>query len=184
MTRTMDRLVKIIQDGPINVLTVRNGHAGNASVYREWSISKDSSIRDVLEKLAAYEETGLEPEEIDHFGDITKMVSLDRLRALAEADRDGRCVIQYEPVNNSYKSEQFGKAEQYLSGLEKLLNEAAEKIEDRCQQWQCISARAETDSDIRKSGAALFAYTECLKLVDSIGQKCAEAESALGKEQQ
>lgn len=102
-----------------------------------------------------------------------------RLAEICAAEKDGRCVVLDKPVNNAYKSEQFGKVEQSLAGLSKSLEEAAREIEKRCQQWQCISVRAETDSDIRKSGAALFAYTECLKLVDSIGQQCAEAEAAL-----
>ena len=61
-------------------------------------------------RLAAYEDTGLEPEEIarilDAYGrgmtlrtenaqrlGIVKDIQTDRLRELAEADREGRCVV-------------------------------------------------------------------------------------------
>ena len=57
-------------------------------------------------RLAAYEETGLEPEEVlpkEYAGEIMKSMillkeyqklgSIDRLRELAQADREGRCFI-------------------------------------------------------------------------------------------
>lgn len=63
-----------------------------------------------IDRLAAYEDTGLEPEEIarilDAYGrgmtlrtenaqrlGIVKDIQTDRLRELAEADREGRCVV-------------------------------------------------------------------------------------------
>ena len=59
-----------------------------------------------LKKLTAYEDTGLEPEEILSAVDMAKVASalhelnrykelgeLDRLRELVEADQDGRCVV-------------------------------------------------------------------------------------------
>lgn len=56
-----------------------------------------------VDRLAAYEETGLEPEDIKQtFTEETVLkltvqalgVSSDRLRELAQADREGRCVVQ------------------------------------------------------------------------------------------
>lgn len=56
----------------------------------------------VVERLAAYEDTGLEPEEIkDSFTPTTAIIMAGqvlgvhpcRLRELAEADKDGRCVV-------------------------------------------------------------------------------------------
>ena len=73
-------------------------------------------------------------------------------------------------------------ATQYLAGIGKSLEDAAEKIEDRCRAWMCIYQRASNDVDKIKGDIGLTAYKECLKLVDSIVQKCAEAEAALGKE--
>ena len=56
-------------------------------------------IRTVLDHLSAYEETGLEPEEIRYFGDLREMkreiifgVTAERLKELAEADKEGRLV--------------------------------------------------------------------------------------------
>ena len=64
----------------------------------------------ILDRLAAYEETGLEPEEIDRILDaygrgmslrtenaqrleIVRGIQTDRLRELAQADKEGRCVV-------------------------------------------------------------------------------------------
>ena len=58
--------------------------------------------QNACEKLAAYEDTGLEPEEFKQAfteGAIMRLVSQslgvtpDRLRELAQADREGRCVV-------------------------------------------------------------------------------------------
>ena len=52
------------------------------------------------DRLAAYEDTGLEPEEIEKAMDIVKSAvsafedfGVDRLAELAQADREGRCVV-------------------------------------------------------------------------------------------
>lgn len=72
-----------------------------------------------VDRLAAYEDTCLEPEEVlpkEYAGEIMKSMILlkeyqklgpiDRLRELAEADRDGRCVVMpCQPGDKiSYKS--------------------------------------------------------------------------------
>lgn len=57
-----------------------------------------------VDRLAAYEDTGLEPEVVEHLklasigeavAEITEFdgVSIDRLRELAQADKEGRCVV-------------------------------------------------------------------------------------------
>lgn len=57
-----------------------------------------------VDRLAAYEETGLEPEEIEKIASDVEHgffhetarrygIPVDRLRELAKADRDGRCVV-------------------------------------------------------------------------------------------
>ena len=58
------------------------------------------SARKVWERLKAYEETGLTPEEIDmdheaaeQLRHLCRNCDLDRLEKLAEADRDGRVVV-------------------------------------------------------------------------------------------
>lgn len=54
-----------------------------------------------VERLAAYEDTRLEPEEIDmdheaaeQLRQLCRNCDLDRLEALAEADKDGRVVVR------------------------------------------------------------------------------------------
>lgn len=62
-------------------------------------LTKYTEVDEILNRLAAYEDTGLTPEEIEtlqewhDFRDSEDCISADRLRALAEADRDGRCVV-------------------------------------------------------------------------------------------
>lgn len=52
-------------------------------------------VRNILHRLAAYEDTGLKPETVSKIRDIVLDISgnLDRLRELAQADRDGRCWV-------------------------------------------------------------------------------------------
>lgn len=64
-------------------------------------------IAKAFDRLAAYENTGLEPEELESLCDMDRRekmaemlrieeyfgVSIDRLRELVEADRDGRCMV-------------------------------------------------------------------------------------------
>ena len=60
--------------------------------------------KEVCDRLAAYEDTGLEPEEItalignDHVKyhllyEYQQLGTIDYLRELAQADREGRCVV-------------------------------------------------------------------------------------------
>ena len=70
--------------------------------------------RKALDRLAAYEDTGLEPEEIERIVDaygrgitlrdevsqrieLIRKIRTDRLRELAQADKDGRLVVLDEP---------------------------------------------------------------------------------------
>ena len=74
-------------------------------IYSDWGVP-EKFRGDDIDRLAAYEDTGLEPEEILSAVDMAKVAcslealnaykelgSLDRLRELAEADREGRCVV-------------------------------------------------------------------------------------------
>ena len=59
------------------------------------------SYMDLYQRLAAYEDTGLEPEEIKaalegaqrEFEEYDEMAPKGRLRELVQADREGRCVV-------------------------------------------------------------------------------------------
>ena len=68
-----------------------------------WGITGE--LDDAILRLAAYEETGLEPEGIAKIREDVENgylkstarrygILVDRLRELAEADREGRCVVQ------------------------------------------------------------------------------------------
>ena len=63
-------------------------------IYSDWGVPEKFRGDDV-DRLAAYEEAGLEPDTVSAIRDIVLDISgdLDRLRELAEADRDGRCVV-------------------------------------------------------------------------------------------
>ena len=76
-------------------------------------LNSSEKWKKVLSRLAAYEDTGLEPEEIISAVDMAKVAcaleelnaykelgSLDRLRELAEADREGRCVVLEKRCND------------------------------------------------------------------------------------
>ena len=61
---------------------------------------KTCPIAKAFDRLAAYEDTGLEPEEIEKAMDIVKSAvsafegfGVDRLAELAQADREERCVV-------------------------------------------------------------------------------------------
>lgn len=71
------------------------------------------SQRKVWERLKAYEDTGLEPEEVlpkdkadevalklMRLADLESICSYTRLRELAEADKDGRLVVLPEGEND------------------------------------------------------------------------------------
>ena len=65
---------------------------------------KNCPIAKAFDRLAAYENTGLEPEEIENIKQDVEAgflkqdarrygIQVDRLLELSEADRDGRCVV-------------------------------------------------------------------------------------------
>lgn len=71
----------------------------------------DSRSLRIYNRLAAYEDTGLEPEEIAKIREDVENgcpkstarrygISVDRLRELAQADREGRCVVLEKRCND------------------------------------------------------------------------------------
>lgn len=83
----MERLTKRIGE---NVYFTQRKYESTLSA--EW---ETQDVRNILHRLAAYEDTGLEPETVSKIRDIVLDISgnLARLRELAQADRDGRCVV-------------------------------------------------------------------------------------------
>ena len=82
------------------------------AVLESWAIDKDpvSIIQRLCNRLSAYEDTGLEPEEIERIVDaygrghtlrtesaerleIAREIKTDRLRELAKAEKDGRLEV-------------------------------------------------------------------------------------------
>lgn len=72
-------------------------------IYSDWGVPEKFRGDDV-DRLAAYEDTGLEPEEVRSQKELFDYLVFDstpsedierfkRLRELAEADREGRCVV-------------------------------------------------------------------------------------------
>ena len=87
--------------------------------------------QETIDRLAAYEETGLEPEEIDEifdeYNDVLKaiikdgerMISNDRLRELAEADREGRCVVLPCKIGDTlYRIQRFKRGKNWKKEAE------------------------------------------------------------------
>ena len=91
--------------------------------------------QDVIDRLAAYEGTGLEPEDIKKVCTEEAILNLagqllgitpDRLRELAEADREGRCVVlPFKPPKRVYMcSKRFPEpAEAYYASAVNVLSE-------------------------------------------------------------
>ena len=87
-----------------------------------WSVPK-KFMGNAIDRLAAYEETGLEPEDItrvcneDFFLKLTSQIlqiTPDRLRELAKADRDGRCMVLPCNVDDDVYINILGKTLEFL----------------------------------------------------------------------
>ena len=88
----MDRLTARTENGNAYLVNVKPDEQEVDSPHKNTL----QCILDCFERLALYEDTGLEPEEIDHLRDLTKMVEgiePDRLREIVEAEKDGRLVV-------------------------------------------------------------------------------------------
>ena len=119
---------------------------------RDWR-----GLQEIFDRLAAYEETGLEPEEIERILDsygrgmtlrtenaqrlgIIKEISTNRLRELAQAEKEGRLVVLQNVKYTDSDGEKALRHAMYMCGVqnnpvtrytadaiaEKLTREAAE----------------------------------------------------------
>lgn len=94
----MERLTKYLASGAADYNYPAGCYSGNDCNDR---VAKSAYRQTCVERLAAYEETGLTPEEVRSlWGEWNAMMrvlnsigSYDRLRELAEADKDGRVVV-------------------------------------------------------------------------------------------
>ncbi len=76
----MDRLTKRTADGLAVLAGIDDGILAGAECAKA-----------ALDRLAAYEDTGLDPDDIRYA--INHQLEHDRLKELAEADREGRVVV-------------------------------------------------------------------------------------------
>lgn len=91
---------------------------------------KDCPIAKAFDRLAAYEDTGLEPEEIAKIREDVESgylkstarrygISVDRLRELAQADREGRCVVLPCKVGDTlYRIQRFKRGKNWRKEAE------------------------------------------------------------------
>lgn len=112
--------------------------------------SECRGIDAIIDRLAAYEDTGLESDDITGIFDDAAIMKLaaqvlgttpDRLRELAQADREGRCVVLPDAKHTDTDGETALRRAMYICGVqnnpvtrytadaiaEKITREAAEK---------------------------------------------------------
>lgn len=85
------------------IKTLRTLDCGECKMFHECEAAEEKpcllfdAAAERLERLAAYEDTGLEPEEVVKnyltTVDIREMGGIDHLRELAQAEQDGRLVV-------------------------------------------------------------------------------------------
>lgn len=89
-------------------------YVGADNCFDVWSVPK-KFMGNAIDRLAAYEDTGLEPEAVEHLklasmgkaiAEIKEFdgIPIDRLRELAQADKEGRCVVLPKADISNYKS--------------------------------------------------------------------------------
>ena len=99
----MERLTKYLASGAADYNYPAGCYSGNDCNDR---VAKSAYRQTCVERLAAYEDTGLTPEEVlpkdkadeialklMRLADLESLCSYTRLRELAEADKDGRLVV-------------------------------------------------------------------------------------------
>ena len=98
----MERLTKRINDVVTYIGTENEYDTGMIAAETASSVA---AVREILLRLAAYEDTGREPEEVTALGKLfdyaleesktltEQLTLLNHIRELAEADKDGRCVV-------------------------------------------------------------------------------------------
>ena len=115
-------------------------------------------IPKIVDRLAAYEDTGLEPETVSKIRDIVLDISgnLDRLRELAQADREGK-ISKYTIGDAIY--DRFGDAWEVRTAELHLLGEKPEwmyrcghaETDDYCALWSFeILTREEAEAALRR----------------------------------
>lgn len=82
----------------MNRLTHRYvGGVAWASIYKVSACGENECKGPIIDRLAAYEDTGLEPEEIKEVQEAMAPIPFGRFRDIMEAERAGRLVLPSEP---------------------------------------------------------------------------------------
>ena len=153
---------------------------------RDWR-----GLQEIFDRLAAYEETGLEPEEIERILNsygrgmtlrtenaqrlgIIKEIPINRLRELAQAEKEGRLVVLQNVKYTDSDGEKALRHAMYMCGVqnnpvtrytadaiaEKLTREAAEAaLKERAAERDRY--KAERDAAVNDLKYAVSFYTEC-----------------------
>lgn len=76
-----------------------------------WDMSKSEwqELQCAFDRLAAYEDTGLEPEEFKEVQEAMKPIPFGRFREVMEAERDGRCVVLPCKVGDTINAFRFSE---------------------------------------------------------------------------
>ena len=143
---------------------------------------------EAVDRLAAYEETGLEPEQIRtvlddaarEFAEYDAMAPKERLRELAQADREGRCVVLPCKIGDTlYEIIRYRN-----SGIAEIVERtvlSVEKFQDggyiKMQRW----VPCHDTGDILKQRVDSWAKIEDFGKVVFLTRK--DAEAALRREQ-
>lgn len=133
---------------------------------------------ETVDRLAAYEDTGLEPEAVEHLklasmgravAEITEFegIPIDRLRELTQADREGRCVVLPCKVGDTLYDiyEAMGNGTGEIRELK--VNDIRIHLDKRSKEWLIAGGYYFSLSDF---GKTVFLTRE-------------DAEAALRKEQ-
>ena len=153
---------------------------------RDWR-----GLQEIFDRLAAYEETGLEPEEIERILNsygrgmtlrtenaqrlgIIKEIPINRLRELAQAEKEGRLVVLQNVKYTDSDGEKALRHAMYMCGVqnnpvtrytadaiaEKLTREAAEAaLKERAAERDRY--KVERDAAVNDLKYAVSFYTEC-----------------------
>lgn len=86
----MKRLTKRDEFGNADIIALSDMMP---ELYAELSFSETNALTEALNRLAAYEDTGLEPKEIAKVQEAMAPIPFGRFRDIMEAERTGRLVV-------------------------------------------------------------------------------------------
>jgi hypothetical protein len=136
------------------------GYKGRAFMKEPVENEEERTV-EIIERLAAYEDTGMEPEEVngmvfDNALDIKFGVTLDRLRELAEADRDGRLVVLPCKVGDTVYYPYAGRViPKRITQYREILRKS-----EAIDRWYCLEFSNDETFDADDIGKSVFLARE------------------------